>query len=139
MTLKAWYPSNFGYTNIKLSSVPDSTVVYRYDGEKKMFKTTAGELKNESVLCYPPNHPLKYTGAWIKTKEEDTINHPPHYTKSKVEPWDVVNEWKLDYYTGTALKYIARFQHKGKPVEDLEKAIAFLKKKVEILNEQNAK
>lgn len=56
----------------------------------------------------------------------DPVNHPGHYTQGKIEPIDVIEDWKLDYHVGSALKYIARHKHKGKPLEDLKKARWFL-------------
>jgi hypothetical protein len=68
-------------------------------------------------------------------KEEQTffkVNHPEHYTKDrKFEPWDVVEDWNLNYFAATALKYISRYERKGDPVTDLRKAIAFLEREIE--------
>lgn len=55
-----------------------------------------------------------------------------HYKRFKGhEPWDVITAWNLGYLEGTALKYIARWQHKG-GVEDLKKAAHFLQKAIEV-------
>ena len=55
-----------------------------------------------------------------------------HYKKyGDLQPWDVVLKWNLGYLEGTALKYIARWQDKG-GLEDIEKAIHFLQKLVEV-------
>lgn len=55
-----------------------------------------------------------------------------HYKRFKgFEPWDVITAWELGYLDGTALKYIARWKHKN-GVEDLNKAIHFLQKCVEV-------
>lgn len=55
-----------------------------------------------------------------------------HYKQFKgMEPWDVITYWGLGYLDGTALKYIARWKHKG-GIADLEKAIHFLEKAVEV-------
>jgi hypothetical protein len=35
----------------------------------------------------------------------------------------VIDDWKLGYYDGNAMKYVCRHKHKGKPVEDIQKAI----------------
>jgi hypothetical protein len=48
---------------------------------------------------------------------------PAHYSKGKYTPWEIILDWKLDYFTGNAIKYICRHQHKGKPAEDIQKAI----------------
>ena len=61
----------------------------------------------------------------------DMVNHPPHYTKGRIEPIDVIEDWGLNYHCGNALKYIARHEHKGEPIRDLEKAIWYLRREIE--------
>lgn len=54
-----------------------------------------------------------------------------HYKVVKYQPWDVVHDWELGYFDGTALKYISRWRRKN-GVEDLKKAIHFLEKLIEV-------
>lgn len=57
-----------------------------------------------------------------------------HYEQMPVQPWDVIvaSPW-LDYWTGTALKYVMRAgRGKAKKVEDLRKAAHFIAKAIEI-------
>ena len=55
-----------------------------------------------------------------------------HYKKyGDLQPWDVITKWGLGYLDGTALKYIARWKDKN-GIEDLEKAIHFLQKTIEV-------
>lgn len=56
----------------------------------------------------------------------DMINHPPHYNKGKIEPIEIIEDWDLPYHLGAVIKYIARYQHKGSPSEDLSKAAWYL-------------
>lgn len=58
----------------------------------------------------------------------DMINKPPHYNKGAVEVWDFITDQGMGYFDGNAIKYICRYRHKGNPVQDLDKAIAFLTK-----------
>lgn len=68
------------------------------------------------------------------TESQMAITHPPHYTKGRqFEPWDVIDDWQLNYFTATALKYISRYERKGEPIVDLQKAIKFLEKEIERL------
>lgn len=60
-----------------------------------------------------------------------------HYnTGSKPQHWDLVYEYlEGDYLLGAATKYIFRFGKKGdklKSIEDLQKAIHFIEKKIEM-------
>ena len=51
-----------------------------------------------------------------------------HYVKHSVQPWTIIDEYKLNYYEGNALKYILR--RKANRVEDLQKAIHYLEKEI---------
>lgn len=82
----------------------------------------------------------------IKDYKEDGAPQPSandvqiggdHYKQFKgMEPWDVITGWNLGYLDGTALKYIARWKHKN-GVQDLEKAIHFLQKAIEVYKKEN--
>lgn len=67
------------------------------------------------------------------TKTNDVINHPSHYTDGNIEVWDYIKDKNLNYFLGNAVKYISRAGKKepDKYVQDLEKAIAYLKKEIE--------
>ncbi|MDR2192847.1 MAG: DUF3310 domain-containing protein [Treponema sp.] len=61
----------------------------------------------------------------------DVVNHPAHYTFGTFEVIDVIEDWKLNYNMGNAVKYIARAEHKGKKTEDLQKAVWYLQREIE--------
>jgi hypothetical protein len=48
------------------------------------------------------------------TTKPDAVNHPAHYNTGKLEVITVIEDWKLDFNLGNAVKYIARARHKGK-------------------------
>jgi hypothetical protein len=59
-----------------------------------------------------------------------------HYNKHmNLQTWDIVDEYGLTYYEGNALKYILR--EKDNRVEDLEKAIHYLEKQIEVLKQED--
>jgi len=60
----------------------------------------------------------------------DAVNHPPHYTKGRIECIEYINAWDMDYLQGNIIKYVTRFEHKG-GVEDLEKARFYLNMLIE--------
>lgn len=66
-----------------------------------------------------------------KYPENDPVNHPSHYTQGKIECIDYILDKKFNYCLGNAIKYITRCNYKGKKIEDLEKAIFYLKKEIE--------
>ncbi len=68
----------------------------------------------------------------IGKKANDIQHGGDHYKKyGNLQPWDVITAWNLGYLEGTALKYIARWRDKN-GIEDLNKAIHFLQKAVEV-------
>lgn len=66
----------------------------------------------------------------------DNVNNPSYYNRGKIEVWEFIEDQGLDYHTGNAVKYIARagFKDPSKEVEDLQKAVAFLERKIKVLN-----
>ena len=59
----------------------------------------------------------------------DKVNHPPHYTHLPVEAIEITEHF--NFCMGNALKYIIRADHKGKPIEDLRKAVWYLNREIE--------
>lgn len=80
-------------------------------------------------------------GQYYKALEglEDTVSQRPycdqgdimarqvggsHYKKA-IQPWDIIDEWNLNYWAGNIIKYVLRYPYKN-GVEDLEKAKHYL-------------
>lgn len=70
----------------------------------------------------------------------DSINHPRHYTASpaecsncgkSIECIDVTEHF--DFCLGNAIKYIWRAGKKGSEIEDLEKSVWYLNRKINSL------
>jgi len=73
---------------------------------------------------------IRMAKAW---GPKDIINKPEHYIHGGIETWDVIEAWKLNYNLGNVVKYISRADHKGKRLEDLQKARAYLDREIELL------
>lgn len=58
------------------------------------------------------------------------VNHPPHYNAGRFEVIDVIEDWRLGFHLGNAVKYIARAEHKGSALEDLRKARWYLDREI---------
>ena len=69
----------------------------------------------------------------MSTEIKDNVNHPSHYTDGKIEVIDFIEDKKLNYHRGNAIKYIARAgkKHKNKEIEDLRKAIWYLEREIQ--------
>lgn len=67
----------------------------------------------------------------------DPVNHPAHYTLGGIEVLDFIEAYAADdYHIGNVIKYVARYRHKGKPIEDLRKAKFYLDRKIALLEEE---
>ena len=68
----------------------------------------------------------------------DPINHPAHYTTGKIEVIDYIEDQKLPYHLGNAVKYISRAgkKDKDKTVEDLKKAVWYIERYIGMIGEK---
>lgn len=64
----------------------------------------------------------------MDTSTNDPVNHPSHYTDGKIEVIDFIEDKKLGFNLGNAVKYISRAGKKDvtKELEDLQKASRYL-------------
>lgn len=68
--------------------------------------------------------------------DSDWVNKPDHYNKGSIEAIEAIKasmhpqEFK-GYLKGNVMKYLWRYEYKGKPVEDLRKAGWYLNKLIE--------
>lgn len=66
--------------------------------------------------------------------DHDPVSTPAHYIEGRqYEPRKVIQDWKLCWELGNALKYIARAGRKGDEAEDLRKAIEYIKYRLEVI------
>ena len=63
----------------------------------------------------------------------EAVNHPSHYNTGEIEVIDVIEDWKLGFHLGNAVKYIARAGVKdpSKEKEDLEKAVWYVRRYID--------
>jgi hypothetical protein len=79
-------------------------------------------------------------------EEEDVVNNPDHYNTGNIECIDAIEESMSSvafkgYLKGNCMKYLWRYDYKGKQVEDLQKAqwyLARLLNQVVFENEENS-
>lgn len=69
---------------------------------------------------------------------EDMVNAPSHYTGGDIECIDALKasmpqEQFLGYLKAAAMKYLWRYENKGKPIQDLRKSIWYTKRLIQEL------
>ena len=84
-----------------------------------------------------PENEIDKALAIIEAKDEkvadDPVNHPSHYTDGKIEVIDCIEDKKLGFCLGNAVKYIARAGKKdpSKEIEDLKKAAWYVARRIQ--------
>ena len=71
----------------------------------------------------------------------DPVNFPSHYNKGGIGCIDAIKACQGEgfkyYLQGSILKYVWRYEHKGKLIQDLEKAKWFINKLIETTQERD--
>ena len=69
----------------------------------------------------------------FEIEEKEMVNHPSHYNMGKYEAIDVIEDWNLNFNLGNAVKYISRAGHKDDIVQDLKKALWYIDREIQRL------
>lgn len=69
----------------------------------------------------------------LEAEKADPVNRPAHYISAGIESIDVIEAFGLSFQAGNAIKYILRAGRKdpAKHLEDLEKAVWYIKREAE--------
>jgi hypothetical protein len=87
--------------------------------------------------------------AWMQAAHEeaeeimDNVNRPTHYNTGNIECIEAIEESMSSvafkgFLKGNCMKYLWRYDYKGKQVEDLQKAGWFLQKLTATVTEENS-
>lgn len=73
----------------------------------------------------------------MSEKPNDAVHRPAHYNSGKIEVIEAIEDWQFPFHLGNAVKYIARAGKKDplKYSEDLEKAVWYIRRRIEIMKE----
>ena len=66
----------------------------------------------------------------------DPIDQPEHYTHGKIQPIEVIEDWRLDHHLACVVKYVCRAGHKGSEVDDLRKARWYLERRIRLVERE---
>lgn len=107
-------------------------------------------IADEYNIPYKKNIPIQFeeiakNGTAITEEKEEMVNHPNHYAWLKelcgIEPIDICRH--LDFNCGSAVKYLLRkgkkemnLSEREQRVQDLSKAIFYLKDEIKMLENQ---
>ena len=85
-----------------------------------------------SGTCNAADADKQYSERLKQTKE--MVNHPSHYKGNKFEVIDIIEDYKLNFNLGNAIKYILRCGKKDTAVQELKKAVWYLNREIETLS-----
>ena len=113
----------------------EGQTTYAHDG----LSLTIGCPHCRQNIVYGLGEVIQYSVDVVATNDdvEDEINKPSHYHKGGI---DVIGyaekkfsaEERKGFYRISALKYITRFEDKGQPLKDLNKAKFYVDKLIEL-------
>jgi hypothetical protein len=66
----------------------------------------------------------------VEHPQHDPVSHPRHYTFGAIEVISAIEAWALPFHLACVVKYVARAAHKGKYIEDLQKARWYLDREI---------
>ena len=72
-----------------------------------------------------------YLNKLNKPIPTDNVNNPSHYNVGTIEVITVIEDWKLNFNLGNAIKYTGRCEHKNNKEEDIKKAIWYLERELQ--------
>ena len=64
---------------------------------------------------------------------KEMIDHPKHYNRGKFEAIDIIEALEMNFNLGNAQKYLFRAGHKDDIIQDLKKALWYLDREVQRL------
>lgn len=66
----------------------------------------------------------------------DAVKNPKHYKGNRFEAIEVIEDFKLNFNLGNAIKYILRAGKKDLYEQDIQKAIWYLNREIENKNKE---
>ena len=131
----------FNDVNIELQSVNNIDYTIRNglelikENDNMNTKIEEGNKVNESDLKDTE------TSKEVKDDKNDPVNHPSHYTDTKIEVMDYIEDKGFNFALGNAVKYISRAgkKDKNKTIQDLEKAEWYLNREIKRLKKLQGK
>jgi len=114
----------------------NKTVKEMIENSNEMMRTTSNE-ERKRILAEKTNKVAeRLSETFVKLASSENVDHPQHYGgDTQYEVIKVLEAWDLDFHLGNVVKYVARAgkKDKSKEIQDLEKALWYLKRKIELL------
>ena len=96
-------------------------------------KYEAGEILPPVDIIYKIND--IFGGEFMLTfeiEEKEMVDHPSHYNQG-IETIEYIESWSMNFNTGNVIKYVTRAGYKDNQLEDLKKAMWYLQREIDRL------
>ena len=115
------------------------------DNEEQFNSDESDYIVSYTDICNSIKHQMDYNKDDScqdeQDEQHDSVNHPNYYADGNIEVIDYIEDKNLGYHLGTAIKYISRagkkreqgMTDKEKEIQDLQKAVWFINRKIEQL------
>ena len=107
---------------------------YKIDCSEIYCEECPFEVKSSSCQELTRSQNIERANKYLNKKNEtiptDKVNNPIHYNTGTIEVITVIEDWKLNFNLGNAIKYIGRCEHKNNKEEDIKKAIWYLEREL---------
>ena len=104
------------------------SILEKWDNKMKSLK------QREQMEGYKKQYDPRMRYAELEHMQ-NIADNPPHYTKSKIQPLEVIMDWELDFPLGNIVKLVRRLYEKDTPLQNLYK----MRKYLEVLIEKEEK
>jgi len=135
------------YANVDYFDRTTQTELFQNDDNVDYFSKQSSKWAKETKGMTPEQQFESVANSTAEVEENSFVGaaatNPSHYNSvpDHLQHWDVVHQLGFDYYVGCATKYIwragkkksAAMDDKTKEIQDLEKAVVYLNKKIDIL------
>ena len=124
-----------GHHGVVVEESSCSNIVVMYDGEILPSPYWSSRSPHDYLELVSMEKAL----AMLEPKP-DAVAHPQHYNQGKIEVIEFIEDKKLNYHKGNAIKYISRagIKNTNKEIEDLRKAIWYLQREIATIEANNS-
>tara|TARA_R110000824_G_scaffold362655_1_gene550621 strand:- start:3082 stop:3585 length:504 start_codon:yes stop_codon:yes gene_type:complete len=102
---------------------------------QKLAANTQSSKIKKGVPSPKPRKKIAQKKALKILNASSNVNHPLHYNTGKIEVIDAIEDWKLGFHDGNVIKYIVRANSKGNRERDLQKALWYIQRLLDNLNQ----
>lgn len=89
-------------------------------------------ITNDKDECQCLYFKMREPKLMFEIEEKEMINHPKHYNQG-IETIDYIESWSMNFNTGNVIKYVTRAGYKNDQLEDLKKAMWYLDREIQRL------